>query len=101
MTGADNMTRARVTGYTLALNYMPLTQILVGVVFVCWQATSTLGAVLWALSWLYLLPPLVSPLSFVIVGRPHGRALSQDARAYKVWWFTHQWQIVFNRIPWL
>jgi hypothetical protein len=37
----------------------------------------------------------------LLFGRPHGRALTQHDRAYKVWWFTYQWQVLFNRLPWL
>jgi hypothetical protein len=36
-----------------------------------------------------------------VFGTPYGRALTQETRAYKVWWFTYQWQAVFNRVPWL
>jgi hypothetical protein len=68
---------------------------------VAWQARSAGAIVAWSLAWLYLLPPVVCRLTLVIFGTPRGRALTQDARAYKVWWFTYQWQIVFNRLPWL
>jgi hypothetical protein len=100
MTGAD-APRAHITGYTLALNYLPLAQLGAGAAAVYWQATSVTAAVAWTLAWLYLLPPLVCRLTLALFGRPHGRALTQQSRAYKVWWFTYQWQVVFNRVPWL
>ena len=93
--------RAPISRYTLALNYLPLAQLLLGAAFVVWQATSPLAVALWALAWLYLLPPVMSRLAILMFGAPQGRALTQETRAYKVWWFTHQWQVVFNRVPWL
>lgn len=93
--------RPRITGYTLALNYLPLAQLLAGVVWVTWQATSPAAVILWSLVWLYLLPPIVCRVTLLVFGTPHGRALTQETRAYKIWWFTYQWQVVFNRLPWL
>lgn len=102
MTAADFIAaNPRITGYTLALNYLPLAQLLAGVAFVVSQATSLTAAVLWSLAWIYLLPPLVCHAVLLVFGRPSGRGLTQETRAYKVWWFTYQWQIVFNRLPWL
>ena len=102
MTAAEHLTaRPQITGYTLALNFLPLAQLAVGAAFVVSRATSPTTAILWSLAWLYLLPPLVCRLTLLVFGMPHGRALTQDTRAYKVWWFTYQWQVVFNRLPWL
>jgi hypothetical protein len=92
---------ARVTAFTLALNYLPLVQLLVGAVVVASQAGSLRSRFLWSLAWLYLVPPLICRLTLLVFGYPQGRGLTQDTRAYKVWWFTHQWQVVFNRLPWL
>jgi hypothetical protein len=36
----------------------------------------------------------------VSFGRPEGQ-LTQDMSAYRVWWVLTQWQILFNRLPWL
>jgi hypothetical protein len=92
---------ASITGFTLALNYLPLTQLLVGAALVASQASSLRSALLWSAGWFFLLPPLASRLALLLFGRPRGRALTQAARAYKVWWFIHQWQLVFNRLPWI
>jgi hypothetical protein len=91
----------RLTPYTLALNYLPLLQLLAGAAAVCMLARSPAAAIAIALAWLYLLPPLACRLTLLLFGRPQGRGLTQHDRAYKVWWFTAQWQIVFNRLPWL
>jgi hypothetical protein len=102
MTAAEpTIARPQITGYTLALNYLPLAQLLAGAAFVASQATSPAAVILWSLAWLYLLPPVVCHAALLVFGRPSGRGLTQDTRAYKVWWFTYQWQVVFNRLPWL
>ena len=93
--------RASITGFTLALNYLPLAQLLAGAAVVASQATSLRSALLWSAGWFFLLPPLACRLALLLFGRPHGRALTQAAGAYKVWWFIHQWQLVFNRLPWI
>jgi hypothetical protein len=95
------VTRRELTGYTLALNYLPLAQLLTGAAVVATQATSVGAAIAIALAWIYLLPPLICRMAMLMFGVPQGRALTQQHRAYKVWWFTYQWQAVFNRLPWL
>jgi hypothetical protein len=92
--------QSAVSAYTLALNYLPLAQLCVGAALVA-NAPSIGAAVVWSLLWLCLLPPLVCRLTLLLFGTPAGRGLSQSDRAYKVWWFTCQWQAVFNRLPWL
>src|SRR5262245_36743965 len=93
--------RGRVTTFTLALNYLPLVQLVAGAAVVTWLWRSP-GARLAAFAaWVYLVPPCACHATLWLFGRPHGRGLTQDSRAYKVWWFTHQWQVVFNRLPWL
>ncbi len=102
MTAAEStVARPQITSYTLVLNYLPLAQLAAGVAFVVSQATSLTAVILWSLAWLYLLPPIVCHAALLVFGRPSGRGLTQETRAYKVWWFTYQWQIVFNRLPWL
>jgi hypothetical protein len=92
---------AGLTGYTLALNYLPLTQIVLGAVGIWALSDFVASMVLFAVSWIFLLPPLVCRLAFSLVGVPRGMGLTQDSPAYKVWWFSHQWQAVFNRLPWI
>jgi hypothetical protein len=102
MTAAERTVERRdLTTYTLALNYLPLTQLLAGAAFIATQTTSVGAAIASSLAWLYLLPPIVCRLTLLVFGAPYGRALSQHDRAYKVWWFAYQWQAVFNRLPWL
>jgi hypothetical protein len=91
----------RITTFALVLNYLPVAQLLLGAVAIFSLASSTASALLLAAAWLYLLPPAVCRLTLAAFGTPYGRGLTQDARAFKVWWFLHQWQIVFDRLPWL
>src|SRR5262245_3035549 len=93
--------RPPLTVYTLALNYLPLAQLLTGAALVTTAATSQAALILGLLAWIYLVPPLACRLALIVFGRPQGRALTQHDRAYKVWWFTYQWQVLFNRLPWL
>jgi hypothetical protein len=92
---------APITAFTLVLNYLPFVQLVTGATLVGLWARSWGSALLGTMAWLYLVPPIVCRLTFLAWGRPHGRGLTQKTRPYKVWWFTHQWQIVFNRLPWL
>jgi len=102
MTAAERIVEPRtLTTYTLALNFLPVTQLIAGAALVVTQATSVVGAIMCALTWLYLVPPLVCRLAILLFGSPSGRALTHRDRAYKIWWFTWQWQVVFNRLPWL
>ena len=100
MTAADQGVPP-LTFYTLALNYLPLVQLVTGAVLVTTSTASPGAFIAGALAWIYLVPPLACRLALLLFGKPHGRALTQHDRAYKVWWFTYQWQVLFNRLPWL
>jgi hypothetical protein len=93
------MRDGQVTGYTLAMNWLPLAYLAMGAAGA--SGLRERGAVLLAfiLAWVYLLPPLVCRLTLTIAGLPEGRDLDQQARAYRVWWFLTQWQVLFNRLP--
>jgi hypothetical protein len=90
----------RISAYTLALNYLPLAYIVAGAA-ATWSVGGTAARWGVGLAWVYLLPPLVSRITLTIFGRPDARGVRQDAREYKVWWFLTQWQVLFNRLPWL
>jgi hypothetical protein len=89
------------TPFTLALNYLPFAQLLLGGVLVWTIAGSPATAALLSFAWLFLVPPAMCRLAFALYGKPSGESLRQDSRAYKVWWFTHQWQALFNRLSWI
>ena len=104
MTAVDRPRTAEhrgITSYTLALNYLPLTQLLVGAGVVASQASSTgrdhrvVGGVAAAAAAARV------PIDVADVRHAARTRAQQDARAYKVWWFVQQWQVVFNRLPWI
>lgn len=104
MTAAEQAQAAdpgRITTFALALNYLPVAQLLLGAVAILVLASSTASALLLAAAWLYLLPPAICRLTLAAFGTPCGRGVAQESSAFKIWWFVHQWQVVFNRLPWL
>ncbi len=90
----------KLTGFTLALNYLPLGLIVAGVL-IAMAIPDAAGRVVFAVFWLYLFPPLMCRAVLAVYGYPYGRGLDQHARAYKVWWFLTQFQVIFSRVPWL
>lgn len=98
---SDELTRplpadAKPSAYSLALNFLPLLHVLSGALVV-WAVDGALARVGAALAWLYVLPPLAGRMATGMLGAPAGEGLGQDARAYKVWWFLTQCQLLFNR----
>jgi hypothetical protein len=91
---------AKPSGYSLALNFLPLLHLLAGAAVV-WFVDGAAARIGVALAWIYLLPPLMGRVAVVLFGAPQGEGLGQEARAYKVWWFLTQLQVVFNRFGFL
>ena len=91
-------TTATLTGYSLALNYLPALFLGAGALAV-WWAGGWSGRLLVGLFWIYLLPPLLGRAVLVALGRPQGRDVRQNERAYTVGWFLAQLQVPFNRLP--
>jgi hypothetical protein len=91
---------AKPSGYSLALNFLPLLHLLAGAA-VLWFVDGTLARIGAALAWIYILPPLAGRIAMTLFGTPHGEGFGQDARAYKVWWFLMQLQVLFNRFSFL
>ena len=67
-------------------------------------APLTIGATwrtfLLGLATLYLAGPLVVRLTTLVSPLPHGR-FEINSRQFLLWWFTAQWQVLFNRLPFL
>jgi hypothetical protein len=91
---------AKPSAYSLALNFLPFLHLLAGAVLV-WAVDGAPARVAAALAWIYLLPPLASRIAMQLFGTPQGEGLDQNARAFKVWWFLVQWQVLFNRFGFL
>jgi hypothetical protein len=88
------------SGFSLALNFLPLLQIASGLAIACALCETSWGRFGVFCAWIYLAPPLASRLMLATFGRPAGR-LTQDMRAYRVWWVLTQLQMLFNRLPWI
>jgi hypothetical protein len=55
----------------------------------------------WSLAVLYVLPPVVvRTVAWLGGGVPQGR-FDVNSNAFLKWWFAAQWQIIFNRLPFL
>lgn len=102
MTAIDGSRSPRaLTGFTLAMNYLPLIYAAGGIAVVTMAVQGGSARFFAALAWVYLLPPLLARLASLLFGAPEGRALVQTDRAFKVWWFQFQMQVVLNRFPFL
>lgn len=84
--------------YSVALNALPLAIVVAGAAVVWWVESAPARIAL-ALAWIYLLPPLAGRLVIAAFGAPLGERLTEDMRAYRVWWLLVQLQVVFNRFP--
>jgi hypothetical protein len=91
---------AKPSGYSLALNFLPLLHLLTGAV-VLWYLDGAAARIGAALSWIYILPPLAGRVAMTLFGAPEGEGLGQNARAFKVWWLLTQLQVLFNRFGFL
>lgn len=98
MTDAPRLERP--DGFSLALNYLPLLHLATGTALAWTMLSTPVTRLACLMLWIYLLPPLVSRVTLAAFGRPAGRA-TLDTRDYRVWWFLTQWQMIFNRQPWL
>lgn len=100
MTDFESLQLEKPSAFSLWLNGLPFLHLASGL-GVAWWLCDTLGGRTSVLAaWVYLLPPLAARLIIVAWGRPEGR-LTQDMATYRVWWVLTQWQIMFNRLPWL
>ena len=88
----------RPSGYSLALNVLPLAYFAGGVVAV-WFPEGAMMRFALALAWIYLLPPIAARAVLALFGPAEGERLVQDSRAYRVWWLLTQLQVIFNRFP--
>jgi hypothetical protein len=100
MTGNERFALERPSNYSLFLNFVPLAIIASGVALAIELSRTAFGAGLCFAAWIYIFPPCASRLLIALSGRPQGR-FTQDSAAYRVWWALTQFQILFNRAPWL
>ncbi len=81
----------------LLWNLFPLAYIVTGVFAVL--AVSGIGSRSGAaLIWIYLVPPLLTRLWILVLGRPEGE-VDETQAAFRHWWALSQFQLVFSRFP--
>src|SRR5947207_14231917 len=83
----------------ILFNYIPFMNVLI-VVTLCVLAGSVRPRWTWVLPpmWLLLIPPIVVRLT------PRAESetdVSIGSPMFLRWWFTAQWQVIFNRLPWI
>ena len=81
----------------ILINYIPFFFLICGVVTVLMFSDFFTGA-LFAIAWLFLLPPLMSRFFLLILGRPT-RSTKVGSREFFAWWISVQWQNIFARFP--
>jgi hypothetical protein len=91
---------AKPSAYSLALNFLPFLHLLAGAALV-WSVAGAPARIFVTLAWIYLLPPLAGRVATLLYGESEGKDVGQSDRAYKVWWFLTQCQVLFNRFGFL
>ena len=86
----------------VAMGYIPFANVLVMVIIVTLAATSVWPRwTTWlGVSWLLLVPPIVVRATLALRPLPPGD-IEMLSRTFLLWWFTAQWQVIFNRLPWI
>ena len=94
MTAAALAMTNRQRAIMVACAYVPFLNIVVA-------CAIAFGSHAWiAIAWLLLAPPLV--VRATLAAHPLPRANVPLASGdFLVWWFTSQWQAIFNRLPWI
>ena len=103
VTAATDLSRAGYSYSTLAamilMGYLPLLHLAAVVtVFILLDDQPAITRCSASLATLYLLPALTVRFCLFIKPLPEGNH-SVNSSAFLFWWFTAQWQIVFNRLP--
>jgi hypothetical protein len=100
MTAPEARQLEKPSAFSLWLNGLPFLHLTSGIGAALGLCDGFGNAAMFLAAWIYLLPPLASRATILLFGRPEGR-LTQDMAAYRIWWVLTQWQILFNRLPWL
>jgi hypothetical protein len=94
-------TRRRVA--MILFNYIPFLNVLVMAAIVALAASHVWpGWTAWLVpAWLLVVPPVVVRIALALRPLPQRDDIGLDAAAFLIWWFTAQWQVIFNRLPWI
>lgn len=69
-----------------------------GAIFILFWDFSGVEKALYFLSWIYVLPVLLTRILFFIFGKPQG-VYEEDTGGYRLWYVVAQLQAIFNRFP--
>ena len=83
-------------GYVPFLNLVAIVTLAVLPSVVGWPRYASLASVVWLL----LVPPLAVRLTLLLRPLPGGD-IPLGSPDFLRWWFTSQWQVIFNRLPWV
>jgi hypothetical protein len=80
--------------------YIPLLNVLIIVAICVLAGTGVWPGWTWlaAVAWLLLVPPIVVRITLALRPLPR-RDIMLNSPAFLMWWFTAQWQTIFNRLP--
>ena len=86
----------------VAIGYVPFLNVVAIIILAVLPATLDWPrwTMLAAVAWLLVAPPLVVRLTLLIRPLPRGD-IPLDSAEFLRWWFTSQWQVIFNRLPWI
>ncbi len=93
-------TRARLT--MVAMGYISFLNVVMIMLLAGLPAMTSLPrwTSLSAVAWLLLVPPIVVRTVLALAPLPSGD-VAIGSPAFLRWWFTSQWQVIFNRLPWI
>jgi len=88
--------------FLVAAGYVPFVNLVLIVTLAIFPATSRWPRWTWCLApaWLLIVPPLVVRMILVIRPLP-STDIAVGSAPFMVWWLTSQWQVIFNRLPWI
>lgn len=86
--------------FLVAANYLPFLNLLILACILWLSARGIWPRWTWVLApaWLLLVPPVVVRLTLALFPLPQ-TDIRLGSRPFFVWWFTSQWQVIFNRLP--
>jgi hypothetical protein len=89
-------------GLMMLVGYIPLLHLAGSVLLMIAPLAfgATYPSFLIGLACFYLAGPLVVRFTTLLKPLPQGR-FDINSGSFLLWWFTAQWQVVFNRLPWL
>ena len=86
----------------VAAGYVPFVNLVVIVTLMVLPATARWPRWTWCLApaWLFIVPPLAVRIILMIRPLPSSD-IAIGSTPFLTWWLTSQWQVIFNRLPWI